>query len=361
MSSQELSERERRVLAAVIQRYVATAEPAGSSALSRQFGLGVSPATIRNTMSDLEEKGFLFHPHTSAGRVPTHKAYRLYVDALMQLTPLAQAEQDRLSEQLGGGAPAGAPAGAPHAPSAIEAILRRAAQSLGVLTQELGVAVGPQFEQATLRQIDLVRLSSDRLLVVFTLDRGAVRTVFVEVPGEIADEAVREVARVLNERLAGLTLRQIRCTLPERLRDATAAEQGTGELLNIFITGAGELVDRASASDATSLLLGQPSLLADQPEFASGPEMRRLLELTETRDELATLLRQRAGLAPGLSITIGQEHGDPRLAPFTVVTAEYRAGALTGVIGVIGPTRMPYEKVIALVSHASRLVSELLH
>ena len=356
MSSQELSDRERQVLVAVIQSYVATAEPAASRTLARRAGLGVSPATIRNTMSDLEEKGFLSHPHTSAGRVPTHKAYRVYVDSLVHVGPPGQAERDRLSEELSGATRPGA--------NAIEAILRRAAQSLGVLTQELGVAVGPQFEAATLRQIDLVRLSADRLLAVLTLDRGAVRTVFVEVPGVIADEAVREVARVLNERLSGLALRELRASVADRLRDTRAGGDGADELLNIFVAGGGQLFDRAAGDDAP-LLLGQPSLLADQPEFASGPEMRRLLELTETRDELAALLRRRActggAKAPGLSITIGAEHGDPRLTPFTVVTAEYRAGGLAGVIGVIGPTRMPYDKVIALVSHTSRLVTELLH
>jgi heat-inducible transcriptional repressor len=350
MSYQELSDRERQVLAAVIQSYVATAEPAGSRTLSRKFGLGVSPATIRNTMSDLEEKGFLFHPHTSAGRVPTHKAYRLYVDSLVQVDPLPQAERDRLTEELAGA-------------STIEAILRRAAQSLGVLTQELGVAVGPHFEQATLRQIDLVRLSSDRLLAVLTLDHGAVRTVFVEVPGAIADEAVREVARVLNERLAGLTLRDLRVCVAERLRDASARD-GAEELLNIFVSSGGQLFERA-AGDEAQLLLGQPSLLADQPEFASGPDMRRLLELTETREELAVLLRRRAtraaAVAPEITVTIGAEHADPRLEPFTLVTAEYRAGGLAGVIGVIGPTRMPYDKVIAIVGHTSRLVTALLH
>jgi heat-inducible transcriptional repressor len=234
-----------------------------------------------------------------------------------------------------------------------------------VLTQELGVAVGPQFEAATLRQIDLVRLATDRLLVVLTLDRGAVRTVFIEVPGVIADEAVRDVARVLNERLSGLALRDLRATVADRLRDAGAAGGGADELLNIFVSGGGQLFERAAGDDATAVLLGQPSLLADQPEFASGPDMRRLLELTETRDELAALLRGRACsgavAAPEISITIGAEHGDPRMAPFTVVTAEYRAGALVGVIGVIGPTRMPYDKVIALVSHTSRLVTDLLH
>ena len=347
MTSQELSERERRVLEAVIQTYVATAEPAGSRTLSRRFGLGVSPATIRNTMSDLEEKGFLYHPHTSAGRVPTNKAYRLYVDSLIHIEPLPSAERDRLAEDLASGS------------STIEAILRRAAQSLGVLTQELGVAVGPHFEQAVLHRLDLVRLSSDRVLMVLTLDRGAIRTIFVEVPAAIADDAVTEVARVLNERLGGLTLAEIGTSLPARLRDA-AGNPHVGELLNIFVAGGTELF-AAAAQPGPDVLLGQPSLLADQPEFASGDRMRRLLELTETRDDLASLLRQRASSGSGISITIGAENGDPRLEPFTVVTAAYHAGGLTGVIGVLGPTRMPYEKVISIVSHASRLVSELLH
>ena len=348
----ELSDRERRVLAAVIQSYVATAEPAGSRTIARKFGLNISPATIRNTMSDLEERGFLFHPHTSAGRIPTHKAYRVYVDSLIHIPALAPVDQDRLNEHL-------ATAAAGGRVDTIEAILRRAAQSLGVLTQELGVAVGPAFDAAELRQIDLVRLASDRLLVVITLDRGPVRTVFVEVPGEIADEAVREVSRVLNERLAGRTLGELRGTLADRLRDAPG-EGGAADLLNIFVSGAGSIIED-DGPGAPALVLGQPSLLADQPEFASGPEMRRLLELTETREDLARLLTRRAGCAPGLSITIGSEHDDPRLAPFTVVTAEYTGAGLSGVIGVIGPTRMPYEKVIALVSHASRLVSDLLH
>src|SRR5215469_9824988 len=135
MAPEELSRRERRVLEAVIRSYVQTAEPAGSRTLSRRFGLGVSPATIRNTMSDLEEKGFLFHPHTSAGRVPTNKAYRVYVDQLLAMPSLLTQESERLAETIGAGGAGGA--------SAIEAVLRRAAQTLGVLTQELGVALGP--------------------------------------------------------------------------------------------------------------------------------------------------------------------------------------------------------------------------
>jgi len=252
MASQELSRRERKILEAVILSYVETAEPAGSRTLSRRFGLGVSPATIRNTMSDLEEKGFLFHPHTSAGRVPTNKAYRVYVDQLLTMPP---------------------------------------------------------------------RLTA-----------------------------------VLNERLAGLTLDQIRRSLAVRLRDASAGTHAN-ELLNIFVQEAEHLFD-AALPDAESVLLGQPSVLAEQPEFSAADRLRRLLALTERPDALAEAIRRRT--APGVSITIGTEHDDPRLEEFTVVTAEYNVGSLTGVIGVIGPTRMPYDKVISLVSHTSRLLNDLL-
>ena len=350
MALSELSERERRVLECVVRSYVETAEPAGSRTISRRFGLGVSPATIRNTMSDLEEKGFLFHPHTSAGRIPTDKAYRTYVDSLMRLEPLPPAERDRLAEDIGTGS------------SAIETILRRAAQSLGVLTQELGLALGPRLDQTVLLRLELVRLTTEKLILVLTLRGGTVRTIFVEMRGEIADEAIAEVQRVLNERLAGLSLAEIRVTLGARLRDAAPTAPGlggAGELLNIFVQEGEQLFDVGTVADEETVVLGQPSVLADQPEFATGESMKRLLALTETRSQLSTVLRSRAA-QPGVSITIGGEHGTALLGGLTLVTAEYTAGSLTGVIGVIGPTRMPYEKVIALVTHTSSLVTDLL-
>ena len=344
---EQLSKRERRVLEAVIQTYVQTAEPAGSRTLSRRFGFGVSPATIRNTMSDLEEKGFLFHPHTSAGRVPTNKAYRAYVDALIgSPAPVNVVERDRLAEVLGA-----------H-DSPIETILRRAAQSLGVLTQELGVAMGPRLATSLLRSLDLVRVSDERLLMVLTLEGGAVRTVFVEVAGSIAGSALAEVTKVLNERLAGLTLEQIRSSLAVRLRDSVSVADAR-ELLNIFVQEADVLFDEKLSIGDEGVLLGQASVLAEQPEFAAADRMRRLIELTERPQALAETLLKR-GERSGISITIGTEHDDERLRDFTVVTSEYRAGSLAGVIGVIGPTRMPYEKVISLVNHTSRLLSDLL-
>lgn len=345
--SEPLSSRERRVLEAVIQTYVQTAEPAGSRTVSRRFGLGVSPATIRNTMSDLEEKGFLFHPHTSAGRIPTNKAYRVYVDALLSSAPIATSvERDKLTEALAG------------TDSPIETILRRAAQSLGILTQELGIAMGPRLSTSVLRSLDLVRVSEERLLMVLALEGGAVRTVFVEVAGSIAESALAEVTKVLNERLAGLSLEDIRQSLGARLRDSVSVHEAR-ELLNIFVEEAEALFDEQIPVGTDHVVLGQPSLLVEQPEFAAADRMRRLIELTERPQALADALKKR-GETSGISITIGSEHEDERLKDFTVVTAEYRAGQLAGVIGVIGPTRMPYQKVISLVNHTSQLLSDLL-
>jgi heat-inducible transcriptional repressor len=346
MGMPELNERERRVLEAVIQSYVETAQPAGSRTISRRFELGVSPATIRNTMSDLEEKGYLYHPHTSAGRVPTDVAYRVYVDSLLPRVPLALPEQTQLSAEIANGG------------SAVESILRRAAQSLGVITQELGIALGPRLDDSTLERLDLVRLSSDRLLVALALRGGAVRTIFVEARGEVADSALHEVSQVLNERLCGLTLREVRTTLGKRLRDFGTNREAS-ELLNIFIEEGAQIFDSAVRPEEDNILLGQASVLAEQPEFANVDNMRKLVTLTEKRQQLAELLRDRAGTT-GLSITIGNEHRDPKLENFTVVTAQYNAGPLTGVIGVIGPTRMPYEKVISLVTHTSQLLTDLL-
>jgi heat-inducible transcriptional repressor len=344
-----LTDRERQVLEAVIETYVQTAEPAGSRTIAKRHQLGLSPATIRNTMSDLEEKGYLYHPHTSAGRIPTDLAYRVYVDFLMRPPLVAPAQAQRLRGELEGQR------------AAVETILSRAAQVLGVLTNELGVAVAPTIDEAVLDRLDLLQVSSDRVLLVLALRSGAVRTIFVEVPAELAAEAVQKVTVVLNERLAGLTLKEIRATLADRLRDASPSEPGSSELLNIFVQEADGLFE-VPVGQAGGLggpvHLGSTQPLAGQPEFATRAQLQGLLEVTERRDLLRDALTARGG--EGLTITIGQEHADARLSTFTLVTSTYRCGPLTGVIGVMGPTRMAYDKIAALVNHTSRLVGELL-
>src|SRR5947199_1144573 len=344
MTAASLNDRERQVLEAVIETYVETAEPAGSRTIARRFRIGLSAATIRNTMSDLEEKGYLYHPHTSAGRIPTDLAYRMYVNSLMRLSQVSASDSHQIREELA-------------ERNAVDQILERAAQVLGVLTKELGVAVGPTLDEALLERLELLQAGSDRLLLVLTLKSGVVRTIFVEVPAHMAPEIVVQVAVVLNERLAGLTLREIRATLSERLRDA-APDVGSSELLNIFIQEADDLFDVPATGAGGGVVRGSPQLLAGQPEFATKERLQGLLEVTERRDVLREALAKRLG--QGLTITIGSEHQDATLAPFTVVTASYRLGPLAGVIGVMGPTRMPYDKIVALVDHTSRLVGELL-
>jgi heat-inducible transcriptional repressor len=343
-----LSERERQVLEAVIETYVQTAEPAGSRTIAKRFGMALSAATIRNTMSDLEEKGYLYHPHTSAGRIPTDLAYRLYVDSLMRPPRVSHSDSHQIREELSGER------------AAVDLILSRAAQVLGVLTRELGVAAAPSLDAAVLERLELLQVSSERLLLVLTLKSGVVRSIFVEVPSRLASEAVAQVAVVLNDRLAGLTLREIRATLSDRLRDSVSGSDSS-ELMNIFIQEADDLFDVPAVGvggDASGVLLGSARLLAEQPEFSTAESLQGLMQVTERRDVLHEALARRLGR--GITVTIGAEHEDPKLASFTLVTSAYRVGPLNGVIGVMGPTRMPYDKIVALVDHTSRLVEELL-
>jgi heat-inducible transcriptional repressor len=348
MSGETLSEREHAVLDAVIRTYVETAEPAGSRVLARRFGMGISPATVRNTMSDLEEKGYLYHPHTSAGRVPTQLAYRLFVDSLMEAPRVSAGERRRIRGELSGGESNG-----------VEEVVRRAAQVLGLLTQELGIAMDPQMDSAVLERLELVPLAEGKVLLILSLRSAGIRTVYVDVPAHLAPAALASVTRVLNERLAGLPLREIRSTLPDRLRDSLAEDDShASELLNVFLQSADEWL-RVVPTAGSELHLGRASVLALQPEFSSGERFRELIELTERRDLLREVLGERIG-TQGLQVTIGQEHGHAHLADLAVVTSEYRVGDLKGVIGVIGPTRMPYERVIALVQSTSVLMTEIL-
>jgi heat-inducible transcriptional repressor len=336
----DLTPRERQVLEAVVRSYIDSAEPAGSRSIAKAFPLGVSAATVRNTMSDLEDRGYLSHPHTSAGRVPTDQAYRVYVDSLIWEPAISLSEEDTLRRELRSGR------------SAIEDILRKAAQVLGLLTQELGVAVVPSLASGVLERLELVQVASDRLLLVLLFRGGAARTIFVEVRSQLPRDVVASVSAVLNERLAGLSLTELRRTLRQRLRDTAGGPEQ--ELLNVFVEEAEQIFDVA-ADDGAEVLLGSAQMLAEQPEFHSNEQMRALLELTERRDVLQRALARRR--TPGLSVTIGAENIDPKLAQFTIVTSAYHSESLSGVIGVMGPTRMPYQKVIALVEYTSRLMN----
>ncbi len=347
-SSSDLSQRERQVLEAVVRTYVETAEPAGSRSVTRRFDLGISPATVRNTMSDLEDRGYLFHPHASAGRIPTDLAYRVFVEQLMQPASLTKEEKSLLASELD-------PGGA----SAVERLVRRATRALGLLSQELGVAAAPRLASAILERLEMVKVSSKKVLLVAHVRSGVVRTVFMDLPCEVPEDTLVTLTLLLNERLGGLTLKEIRDTVAIRIRDSAPDDDPAAEeILNIFMQSGGDLFHWPETERST-IHLGQASVLASQPEFTSGERLKELMELTERTELLATALGSRSH-RKGIQITIGGENRDEALSEFTLVTAEYRVGGLKGVIGVIGPTRMPYEKVCAIVEHTSSLVTQIL-
>jgi heat-inducible transcriptional repressor len=340
MVEHDLNEREALVLEAVVRTFVETAAPTGSRTVARQYELGVSPATIRNTMSDLTRKGYLTQPHASAGRMPTDKAYRYYVDTRMRPGRLTPEEANRLEAALG-------------LSRAEERLLARAVKALSVVTKELGVGLAPRMEEGVLEKIDLVGVSRDRILIVLALRSGPVRTIFVEGERAGSDHALDAVAVFLNERLAGQTLREIRETYRDRLADTPAEHAG---LVNIFLEQAESLFAPRQLG-GEDVLLGPTAGLAAQPEFADREHLRTLMQLTEQRDVLAEALRDRR--ADGIVISIGGEHALPPLIDFSMVTTEYEMGSVHGTIGVIGPTRMPYDRMVSLVEYTARLLSTL--
>lgn len=339
-----LSRRERNVLEAVVRTYVETAEPAGSRTLSRRYDFGVSAATIRNTMADLEDDGYLTHPHTSAGRVPTDMAYRFFVDRVVKPESLTPAEAKLIEREVSEG------------DSTLERILRSATRALGILVNELGVGSVPQLDNAQLEKIDLIRVSSSKVLMVVTVLSGMVRTVYVDLPGDVPGDVLTGLQRVLNERLAGLTFVEIRRSFGERLRDAVE-DPAARDILNIFVESSDEFFGTGPGAQ-DQVVLGQTSAIAAQPEFATSARLKDLITLTEQKELLAKVLGKRVS-GGGPYVTIGGEHA-PELAGFTLVTSGYRLGGLRGVVGVIGPTRMPYEKVIAIVDYTSSLVTRML-
>jgi len=345
MSLPTLTERERSVLAAVIDSFIRTAAPAGSRRIGKEYELGVSAATIRNTMADLEAKGLLSHPHTSAGRLPTDLAYRYYVDGLMRRGPLAVHERVKIEREF-----------EKFSVSGVEDLVGRAARALSLLTGELGLAVGPTLASATLERLELVPASSEKALMVLTLESGVVRTVYVDVASSLPRATLEAVSAALNERLAGSTLRGIQETLRERLEDLHFNDRGADGLVNIFVHSGPDIFDWAL--DRQEVHLGSTVALVGQPEFTTSDRLRDLIRLTERRELLASVLGDR-GEQDGPHITIGAEHGQPELEELTIVTANYSVGTMQGTVGVIGPTRMPYDKVVSIVDWTSGLLTRL--
>ncbi|HQU50548.1 MAG TPA: heat-inducible transcriptional repressor HrcA [Casimicrobiaceae bacterium] len=326
------------LLKTLVERYIADGQPVGSRSLSKQSGLELSPATIRNVMADLEEMGFLASPHTSAGRVPTPKGYRFFVDSLVVVKPLEQQEIHRLEGELVADRPT--------------ALVSTAAQLLSQLTHFAGVVTAPPREPG-LRHLEFLRLGDRRVLLIVVSAQGDVQNRILHVDRPYTQAQLVEATNYFNQNFAGQSLAAIRSGLAEelkRLSDDIAA------LMSVAIdAGAG-----AIESGETVVLAGERNLLASEGVATSMERVRRLFDLFEQKTSLLHLLDQ-SQRAAGVQIFIGGDSGLVPLDEMSVVTARYEVdGQLIGTLGVIGPTRMAYERVIPIVDVTAKLLSSAL-
>jgi heat-inducible transcriptional repressor len=341
MAFEKLTQRERLVLQSLINYYITTAEPVGSKVIAEKYRLGISPATIRNTMKDLEEMGLINHPHTSAGRVPTDEGYRMYVDSMMGKDPLTAIEENQIRREIS----------ADYA--AVEDILEQTARVLATVSKQLGVTIAPRFDKGILTRINLIPVAEKKILVVLAVKHGLVRSVLLEAESSIDTEQMEDTANILNERLSGLTLGEIKDSIDERLKEASA---GDPKLIKLFLDSTENLL---SFTEPDQMHLGGTRNIVDQPEFKDREKLSSLIRVLEEKKLLAELVSAK-GIKEGITITIGKEIETGEMQSCSLVTSPYEAGKVRGTIGIIGPTRMRYSKLASMVEYTARLLSDLL-
>jgi len=342
MTGQEnhLSERAESILRHVVHNYITTAVPVGSRFISKKSDKHLSPATIRNVMADLEELGYLSHPHTSAGRVPTDLGYRYYVDYLMEVERLSDQERAMIDQQL------------EIAPDPTE-MLRETSRLLGKISRQLGIVSSPHISSGILEKLEIIPISSSKLLVVMSIRSGLVRTLMLEVGTDIRREKLDEISRMLNERLTGLTLREIRDTFVERVRDQS---EQTG-LVRLFI----DSVDLLFSDDkAEKVHISGTQNIIEQPEFVDSRSFRSVIELIENEEMIVHLLERHDQPDKDVMISIGTENEESKADVYSVVTGRYETEGIVGQVGIIGPKRMNYARLIPLVDHVARTIARLL-
>jgi len=339
METKSISRREIQVLQALVRAHIALGTPVGSRTLGESYSLGVSPATIRNALASLEEKGYVDQPHTSAGRVPTERGYRFYVTQCMA------------EEALGldaGGAVLRRELEAQLCEGDMQEIMAQLAHIIGDVSKQLGLVLAPRFEQGVLGRLELVSLSENRLLLVVSINQGLMKSLVIEVGSGLSREDLETMSRLLNERLYGLNLAEIRHTVRERLRNL---EEKNPQLLRAVV----DEIEALAQTNGNLLHVSGTSNLCLQPEFGDSLRVAGLVDLAEKKDLLAHLMSERRGVV----VTIGEDHPLVAMRHCGMVTASYEVEGGLGVIGIIGPTRMPYESLVALVNYAASRAAQL--
>lgn len=340
----DIGERKLRILRAIIDDYIATGIPVGSRTIAKKY-LDWSSATIRNEMSDLEEMGLLEQPHTSAGRVPSDLAYRLYVDQLMQVPDLS-AEEIRYMQQY-----------VHFRLGEIEEVISQAANLLSEITNYTAVALTPQMKDSIVTGFQLVPITESLALVVLVTEAGVLKDQVISIPKQMDSDQIYEVSKLLAKQLCGHTLAEIEETLHQQMDENLAkALQGHKRLAGSLI----EALDTYAVPNLSKeLVLGGAGKILNHPEYSDIDKARQFLSVLETKDRLYQLLRRGSKLQ--FNITIGRENEFEDLRNCSVVTATYRIGDQNlGSIGVIGPTRMDYSRVMSVLGFMGRSLTEVL-
>ena len=335
-----MDERKKSILKVVTDDYITSAEPVGSRTIARRYSLGLSPATIRNEMADLEESGYLEQPHASAGRVPSEKGYRYYVDVLMSLQKLSLKDVEHIYTELD------------KHHREIETIIHKTSRILVQMTKYPALVLSPQYQTANFRHIQLVKLSESTILVLVVTDTGYVENKMIELENEVSTEDLDRLSVLLNEKLRGVSLKDLRSALLNEIRsEVIFHDHFFNETIKLLIKAIENKGNERVFIDGAAKIL-------EQPEFADLQKFKPIMGLLEEEERLYKIL---TATNRGANVKIGSENQELGVQDCSVVTASYEInGRAVGVIGVLGPTRMEYGKILPIVENTADILSELL-
>lgn len=340
---EHLDERSKKILRELISHYCWTGEPVGSRTLSRRAKMGLSPATIRNVLADLEELGYIEQPHTSAGRVPTDKGYRFYVTHLMRSQGLNPSQKEMIESQM------------QNTAGSLQDILTLTISLLSTLSHNVALAVTPNLDKLYLENIDFVPITGKRILAILITRGGSVSNKVVDLDESISSEELVRIANYIKSEFAGQTLPSIRKRILELMRH----EQTQYDLLlkHAMVLGQ-KMFDLAVSQE--ELLINGASQIVNYPEFSDIRRTRELLEALEEKSRIVRLLTQCIE-GDGIHILIGSENMHPDLRNLSLISSPYKyRGQPMGTLGILGPTRMEYGKIVPLVDHIAKAVSSIL-
>lgn len=338
----KLTDRGQKILEAIIEEYIATAQPVGSKALTQNQGIKLSPASVRNVMAELEDLGYLVSPHTSAGRIPTEKGYRFYVDTILRVSEMDRRQQDRIELQYR------------QQGLQMTDMLREASRTLSSISHYTGLVMIPRLKATIFRHIEFVKLSPRLILAVFVTQSGLVQNKLVEVDEDLSPRELEKITNYLNQTMTGLSIQDVRT----RIITEMAQEKALYDQLmrRAFTLSSAALVDESNGD----VIIEGTSRFLEQPEFSDLDCMKRIVQTFEQKSALVELL-DRGLETKGVQVIIGSETEHTELSDCSLITAAYsgKRGTL-GTLGVIGPNRMPYATIIPIVDYTASLISRLL-